>query len=264
MMQVPELLKNGCKLIDLSADFRFRNPATYSKWYSEHACPELTVAAAYGLPEWYREDIRVAQLVGNPGCYATAIQLALAPLLRHYLVQAETIIADGKSGISGAGRSKYAAEYHFPEANESVSAYKIAGTHRHTPEIEESMSHIACSNIQISFTPHLIPMTRGILATCYANLKTDTSDADILEVYNQHYKSEPFVHVVEGLPSTKQTLGSNNCLVGFAVDQRMNRITVISCLDNLFKGMSGAAIQNMNLMCGLDETCGLTMGGIWP
>ena len=264
MNQVAKLLQAGCKVIDLSADFRFRDVETYEAWYSPHNEPQLSKEAAYGLPEWNRETIQNARLVGNPGCFATAIQLALAPLIKHQLIRSESLIADGKSGISGAGRAKFAADYHFPEANENVSAYKIAGTHRHTPEVEESLSRIAGQPIQLSFTPHLVPMTRGILATCYADLIQGTSPGLVMAVYNEHYESEPFVHLVQNLPSTKMTIGTNNCLIGFGIDSRMNRITIVSCLDNLLKGMAGTALQNMNLMCGIDETAGLAMGGIWP
>jgi N-acetyl-gamma-glutamyl-phosphate reductase len=166
--------------------------------------------------------------------------------------------------VSGAGRSKWSQAYHFPEANENVSAYNIAGTHRHTPEIEQTLTQAAGREIALTFTPHLIPMTRGILATCYATLQEKGTRDDLLKMYSAFYADAPFVAVREDLPTTKQTLGSNMCHIGLAVDARLNRVTVVSVIDNLVKGMAGQAIQNMNLMCGFDETAGLTMGGVWP
>lgn len=278
MHLVPRLIELGCKVIDLSADFRFRNHAMYEQWYAKHASPELNDAAVYGLPELHREEIKQATIVGNPGCYTTTSILALAPLFAvrdatsHHagamkpdiIVDPASIIIDGKSGVSGAGRSKFGLAYHFAEANESVSAYKIAGTHRHTPEIEQEISLLARREIRISFTPHLIPMTRGILATCYANLAKDT-DADALRArYREFYRNEPFVYVSDGLPATKHTIGSNMCHIGLDVDKRTGRLIVISATDNLGKGMVGQAIQNMNLMIGMEETAGLKFAGSWP
>jgi N-acetyl-gamma-glutamyl-phosphate reductase len=261
----PELLAAGCKVIDLSADFRFRDASHYETWYkAAHKSPDATRAAAYGLPELHKQEIMQAKLVGNPGCYTTTSILALAPLVAGGLVDTGTIIIDGKSGISGAGRSKFGLDYHFAEANESVSAYKVAGTHRHTGEIEQELGLLAGKRVTVSFTPHLVPMTRGILATCYATL-TQVVDADELrDRLRQFYADAPFVYVTDGLPSTKHTLGTNMCHIGLAVDQRTNRVTVISATDNLGKGMVGQAIQNMNLMFGLDETAGLRMPGLWP
>lgn len=266
MVTAPHLLEAGCKLIDLSADFRFRDTATYEAWYkTPHATPEWNARAVYGLPELHGEQIREAQLVGNPGCYPTATILALAPLLAKRLIDPATIIVDAKSGVSGAGRSKFSQDYHYPEANESVSAYKIAGTHRHTPEIEQALSAESGKEVRISFTPHLIPMTRGILTTCYASLTEPAQASDLFKIYEEFYAKAPFAAVVtDSLPATKHTLGSNLCLIGLAVDSRTNRVTVISAMDNLVKGMAGQAIQNMNLMCGFEETAGLEMGGLWP
>jgi N-acetyl-gamma-glutamyl-phosphate reductase len=266
METAPHLLEAGCKIVDLSADFRFRDTAVYETWYkTPHAAPQWNARAVYGLPELYAEQIRGASLVGNPGCYATASILGLAPLLAHRLIDPATLIVDAKSGVSGAGRAKFSLDYHFPEVNENVSAYKIAGTHRHTPEIEVALSQVSGRDIQISFTPHLIPMTRGILATCYAQLTEPAQAEDLYKLYRDFYAGAPFVVVLEEpLPATKHTLGSNQCHIGLAVDTRTNRVIVLSALDNLVKGAAGQAIQNMNLMCGFAETAGLEAGGLWP
>jgi N-acetyl-gamma-glutamyl-phosphate reductase len=265
MGSAPALLEAGCKVIDLSADFRFRNPAEHYVWYKmEHKAPQLCETAVYGLPELHKEKIRRAQLVGNPGCYTTTSILALAPLVAERKILPETIVIDGKSGVSGAGRSKFGLDYHFAEANESVSAYKVAGTHRHTGEIEQELSLLAGQPVIVSFTPHLVPMTRGILATCYASLSASVTVEELRQLYREFYRDAPFVHITDGLPATKHTVGSNMCHIGLAFDERTNRLTVVSALDNLVKGMVGQAIQNMNLMFGFDETDGLKMPGMWP
>ena len=267
METAPHLLEAGCKVVDLSADFRFADVSIYKQWYSkDHASPELAARAAYGLSELNGDAVKKATLVGNPGCYPTATILGLAPLSARKLIDPSTIIVDAKSGVSGAGRSKFALDYHFPEVNESVSAYKIAGTHRHTPEIEQTLGRLAGADFPVTFTPHLIPMTRGILATCYATLTQSTGSADLVSIYREFYADKPFVHVLDGsLPATKHTVGSNRCHIGLAVDSRMDRVTIVSAIDNLVKGMAGQAIQNMNLMCGFEETAGLDdIGGFWP
>jgi N-acetyl-gamma-glutamyl-phosphate reductase len=265
MHMAEALLTNGVRVIDLSADFRLKDPALYPQWYGfSHTAESLLQRAVYGLPELFREEIRGAHLVANPGCYVTAATLALAPLVANRRIQLDSIVVDGKSGLSGAGRSRFGLDYHFAEANESVSAYKIAGTHRHTPEIEQSLSGLAGSSVRLSFTPHLVPMTRGILATCTARLAQPASDDLLRDEFRQFYADAPFTAVLDGLPSSKQASGSNLCLLGLAVDNRTDRVTVISAIDNLGKGMVGQAIQNMNLMLGLDETAGLTMPGMWP
>lgn len=265
MHTVPHLLEAGCKVVDLSADFRLRDVGLYQTWYKlPHAAAAWNAKAVYGLPERNGEAIRQAQLVGNPGCFPTASLLALLPLFTKGLVDTNSILIDAKSGVSGAGRSKWSLEYHFPETNENVGAYKIAGTHRHTPEIEQALTEVAGKEVALTFTPHLIPMTRGILATCYATLKEKGTTEELLKMYSEFYADAPFVAIRSDLPTTKQTLGSNMCHIGLAVDARLNRITVVSVIDNLVKGMAGQAIQNMNLMCGFDEKDGLTMGGIWP
>ncbi len=266
MQMAPGLLSSGKRIIDLSADFRFKDAGVFPEWYGfSHSSPGLCAEAAYGLPELYSDSIREASLVGNPGCYPTASILALAPLLSTGAIDPLSIIIDAKSGVSGAGRSKYAQDYHFPEANESVSAYKVGGKHRHVPEIEQALSKLADTAVTISFTPHLIPMSRGILATCYANLKAPVSKADLRKSFVEFYSKAPFVNIyTEGTPATKHTMGSNNCHIGLEVDERTGRVVVISAIDNLVKGMAGQAIQNMNLVCGFDETTGLDFGGIWP
>lgn len=265
MKVAPELLAMGCKVIDLSADFRFRDPADHAVWYGmAHASPNLTRSAVYGLPELHRDEIRGATLVGNPGCYSTTSILALAPLVAGRLIDNGSIIIDGKSGVSGAGRSQFGLDFHFSEVNESTSAYKAGGTHRHTGEIEQELSLLANMPLRVSFTPHLVPMTRGILATCYANLTTMQSADDLRSLYRDFYADAPFVYVTDGLPATKHTTGSNMCHIGLVTDGRTNRVTVVSSTDNLGKGMVGQAIQNMNLMCGFEETAGLTTPGMWP
>lgn len=264
----PHLLEAGCKVIDLSADFRLRDTALYEKVYkTSHTATEWNQKAVYGLPELFREQIKTSPIIGNPGCYTTASILALAPLLKKGLVDPKSIIVDAKSGVSGAGRAKFALDYHFPEINESVSAYKIAGTHRHTPEIEATLSeYCGLSNFYLTFTPHLIPMTRGILATSYATLLGEESASSLYDLYREFYKGEPFVVITEeNLPATKHTLGSNRCHIGLDVDKRNGRVTVISAIDNLIKGAAGQAVQNMNLICGFDETAGLLYaGGMTP
>lgn len=281
MQTVPHLAEAGCKIVDLSADFRFRDAATYAKWYGvPHTSPHWNALAVYGLPELYKAAIRKAQLVGNPGCHATAGILALAPLAAQGLLRPDSIIIDSKTGVSGAGRAKFGPDTHFAEINESVSAYKIGGTHRHSPEIEMALQSLMngqdeqngsgrsadlAGELAVTFTPHLVPTTRGILATCYATLTEAKDVRQLTDLYTEFYADAPFVAVIEdGLPSTKHTQGTNYCLLGLALDTRLNRVTIVSCIDNLVKGAAGQAIQNMNLMCGFAETAGLDLGGMWP
>lgn len=261
------LLEAGKKVIDLSADFRLKDIQAYQHWYRlEHTAPALLEKAAYGLPELYKKEIKGAQLVANPGCYPTSAILALAPLLPPRLIDPATIVINSLSGVSGAGRSKQTLQYHFPELNESVSAYGVAGTHRHTPEIEQALSEIAGEKITVSFTPHLIPITRGILTTAIANLAGDIKPEELHARFAEFYQDAPFVIVMDlgQFPVTKQAFGTNYVYIGLAVDSRTNRLTVISAEDNLVKGAAGQAIQNMNLMCGFPETTGLDMGAVWP
>lgn len=266
MVQAPHLLEAGKKVVDLSADFRLHDAAAYPEWYKlEHKAPGLLADAVYGLPEHYRERIAGARLVANPGCYVTASILALAPLLRAGVLDRGSIVVDAKSGVSGAGRSRIAVDYLFTEINENVKAYGV-GTHRHTPEIEQELSLAAGTPLKLSFTPHLIPMNRGILATCYAAPVGPTSAHELHRTLETAYLNEPFVHVLPlgEQPSTKATLGSNHCHIGVVFDARTNRAVITSALDNLVKGAAGQAIQNMNLMLGLPETHALENPGLWP
>ncbi len=262
-----EFLARGKQVIDLSADLRLRDPNTYRAWYNlEPAAPDVQSQAVYGLPELNRSAIADARLIANPGCYPTSAILALAPAVRQQLIDPSTIVINSLSGVSGAGRSKHSLAYHFPEINESAAAYGLAGAHRHTPEIEQALSGIAGEPIQVSFTPHLIPITRGIFTTSVAKLRDETTAEDIQAIYNAAYESEPFVHMLPSghLPATKHTQGTNNVLISLAVDSRTNRLTVVSAEDNLVKGAAGQAIQNMNIMNGFPETAGLEMAGMWP
>ncbi len=258
MNAVPDLLNAGAKVVDLSADFRFRDEKVYSEWYQPHTAPELLNKAVYGLPELYRDQIKDARLVGNPGCYPTSVVLAMAPLVKEGVVDPDSIIADSKSGVSGAGRGLSLAT-HFCEVNEGFKAYKV-GQHRHTPEMEQELSALAGKPIRISFTPHLVPMTRGILSTVYANLADNVTSEAVSEIFNSFYGNAPFVRVLgEGVfPNTLYVRGTNYCDIGWKIDRRVNRIVVVSAIDNLTRGASGQAICNMNLMFGLDETTGLT------
>ncbi len=269
MHSAPRLIEKGLKVVDLSADFRFRDPALYERIYrTPHASPELNAEAVYGLPELFAEQIQTAKIVGNPGCYPTASLLALAPLLKKNLIETEGIVIDAKSGVSGAGRAKFGLGTHFSEINESVSAYNIAGAHRHTPEMEAAIAAFTHTpEVPLTFTPHLIPITRGMLSTVYAKLTSPLSTPELLAFYSEFYVVSPFVVVLEegSLPATKHTLGSNRCHLGLSVDTRTGRVTVVSALDNLIKGAAGQAVQNLNLMYGFPETAGLVhIGGGFP
>ncbi len=262
----PRFIKLGKKVIDFSADFRFDDLKVYEEWYAPHTeeSKKLNSQAVYGLPELYKEKIKKANLIANPGCYPTSIILGVAPLLVNKVVSTENIIADSLSGASGAGRALSGA-LHYPECNENVKAYSIA-THRHTPEIEQELSKLAKEEIKISFTPHLLPMNRGILSTIYLNLATKTKEVEILELYRQFYRNEPFLRILEkgSFPETKNVYGSNYCDIGIKIDERTNRVIVISAIDNLVKGASGQAVQNMNIIYGFEETLGLESPGIIP
>lgn len=264
MAMVPQLLTAGCKVVDLSADYRLHDAAVYAEWYEPHRTPELLAEAVYGLPELYREQVRPARLVANPGCYPTSAALALAPLLRNRLIDPATIIIDSKSGTSGAGRAAKV-DTLYCEVNEGFKAYGLP-RHRHTPEIEQTLSEVAGEAVTISFTPHLVPVNRGILSTCYASMSTDLSLTELLAVYRAHYAGEFFVRVLpEGqLPNVSQVRGSNFCDVGLAVDPRTRRVVVVAAIDNLVKGAAGQALQNMNLMLGIDEREGLRGAAIFP
>lgn len=257
----------GTKVVDLSADFRLKSADTYREWYGEeHTQIKLLAEAVYGLPELFRAQVAGAQLVSNPGCYPTATILGLAPLLKSKLVNIDSIVVDAKSGISGAGRG-LGLPYHYPEANEGLMAYKVA-SHRHTPEIEQALGIIAGAEVRITFTPHLVPMNRGILSTIYAQAQAGSGlDAERLtELYQDFYKDEPFVKVLPAgqFPNVAHVRGSNYCHIGVGYDRRTGRVVVVSVIDNLVKGASGQAIQNMNIMMGLEETTGLTGAAVFP
>jgi N-acetyl-gamma-glutamyl-phosphate reductase len=257
MAVIPTLLEAGAKVVDLSADFRFRDQAVYEQWYQEHSAPQLLAEAVYGLPELYREAIKSARLVGNPGCYPTSVILGLAPLLSGDLIEPQSIIADCKSGVSGAGRGVSLTTL-YCEVNDGFRAYKVAG-HRHTPEMEQELGLLAGEPLTITFTPHLVPMSRGILATLYATPKRILEDDELQAVYERFYQPEPFVRVCPPgtLPNTVAVRGSNYCDLAVRMDRRARRLIVVSAIDNLTRGASGQAICNMNLMLGLPETQGI-------
>ncbi|HKI69607.1 MAG TPA: N-acetyl-gamma-glutamyl-phosphate reductase [Verrucomicrobiae bacterium] len=265
MQHVPELLKSDCKIIDLSADYRLHDAQVYGDWYkTPHLNPELLSQAVYGLPELHRDKIKQAQLVANPGCYPTSAVLALAPLMKENWVDAQSIIIDSKSGVSGAGR-KLKQTTQFCEANESVSAYGL-GEHRHTPEIEQELSGLAGSELTVSFSPHLMPMTRGMLTTAYINLKKTITRDELHDHFVEFYKNERFIRVLAAgqYANTAHVAGSNFCDIGVQVDTRNQRAVVTSALDNLMKGASSQAIQNMNLMLGIGEATGLDAPPLFP
>ncbi|MDD4188495.1 MAG: N-acetyl-gamma-glutamyl-phosphate reductase [Eubacteriales bacterium] len=259
---IPELLKMGKRVIDHSGDFRYKDVKVYERWYGiSHGMPELLEKSVYGLPELYRDKIRAAGLVANPGCYPTSAILAAAPILSAKLAETENIIIDSASGITGAGKKADLA-YNYAECAESYKAYSI-GTHRHTSEIEQELGFIAGKEVLVSFTPHLLPIKRGILSTIYMNLSKKISTGELLEVYNEYYRNEFFVRILdEGkMPEIKYTTGSNFIDIGVTVDQRLNRAVIVSSLDNLGKGAAGQAVQDLNIMCGLDEKTGLSHPG---
>lgn len=260
---IPKLYDGGIKIIDLSGDFRYDDAKVYEQWYGEaHSSPELLEKSVYGLCELHREKIKKSRLIGNPGCYTTCSILGLAPLVKNKLIDLKNIIIDAKSGVTGAGRKSDLA-YSFCECTENMKAYKIA-THRHTSEIEQELSNLAGEQIMLSFTPHLVPLKRGIFSTMYANLKEKKSAKELIEVYKEFYKGEYFVRVYEsGIPQTNRVAGSNFADMGLVVDERLNRVVVCSAIDNIGKGAAGQAVQNMNLLFGLDETTGLKNAGFY-
>ena len=255
----PLLRRRGVKVIDLSADYRLKDAQVYHDWYSHrHTDPEGLAEAVYGLPELYREQIAPASLVANPGCYTSTSILALAPLIAHDLIERSGIIIDAKSGVSGGGRTPKLA-FHFPECNESFSAYGV-GRHRHTPEIEQVLTDVGARSrpgepVDVIFTPHLVPMDRGILATIYTTPRKPASEHELMDMYREFYRSSPFVRVVGHLPATKDSAYSNFCDITVRVVK--GKILLIACLDNLIKGASGVAVQNFNLMTGHPETTAL-------
>ena len=255
---VNEEILSKAKVIDLSADFRIKDVKKYEKWYGiEHKSPQFIEEAVYGLCEINREEIRKARLIANPGCYPTCSTLSIYPLLKEGIIDGNTVIIDAKSGTSGAGRSAKVANL-YCEVNENIKAYGVA-THRHTPEIEEQLGYAAGYPIHINFTPHLVPMNRGILVTAYASLKKEVTYEEVKAIYDAYYGKEQFVRVLDKdvCPETKWVEGSNYVDIGFKIDPRTNRIIMMGAIDNLVKGAAGQAVQNMNLMFGFDEAEGL-------
>lgn len=262
----PQLIERGCKVLDLSADYRFSDLDTYTAWYkagrNDH---NVAATAVYGLPELYREEIKNSTLIGCPGCYPTASLLALAPLLKQGLILPETVIIDAKSGTSGGGRQSKI-NLLLAEADNSITAYGVA-QHRHTPEIEQICSNLAGNDLKVQFTPHLMPMVRGILATVYATLRDPgLVREDLITIYSAFYRSSAFVNILPNgiYPQTKWACGSNLCYIGIEVDPRTDRVIVMSAIDNLIKGQAGQALQCLNIMMGWDESCGLPQLSFYP
>jgi len=263
MKLVPELLAAGTRVIDLAADFRLRDKDEWLQWYGmEHACPDLLKEAVYGLPEINRDQIKSAKLVANPGCYPTAVQLGFMPLLEANLVEPNQLIADAKSGVSGAGRGANVGTL-LAEASESMKAYNVAG-HRHWPEIRQGLNGMSQEQVGLTFVPHLTPMIRGIHATLYAKL--NDKGTDLQQLFEQRYQSEPFVDVMPAgsHPETRSVKGANHCRIAVHVPPSGDTVVVLSVIDNLVKGAAGQAVQNMNIMLGINETAGLEVIGLVP
>ncbi|HET8731606.1 MAG TPA: N-acetyl-gamma-glutamyl-phosphate reductase [Moraxellaceae bacterium] len=263
MKQAPELLERGVRIIDLGADFRLADPVVFEKWYGmPHSSLDVLAESVYGLPEVNRDAIRKARVIANPGCYPTAVQLGFLPLLKAGLVETDSLVADAKSGVSGAGRK---AEVHtlFSEAAESFRAYGVGG-HRHLPEISQGLARMTSRSVGLTFVPHLLPMIRGIHATLYARLKV--SSADLQRLYEETYAGEPFVDVMPAgsLPETRSVKGANTCRIAVYRPQGGDTVVILSVIDNLVKGAAGQAVQNMNIMFGLPETAGLTQIALLP
>ncbi len=254
MESIPPLLERGIRVVDLSADYRLRDARVYEEWYKEtHRDAGNLAKAVYGLPEVYGSAIDTAKLIANPGCYPQTAILGLAPLVANGLIELTGIIIDSKSGVSGAGRTPKLA-FHYPECNENFAAYAV-GTHRHTPEIEQALSDVAGKPVSVIFTPHLVPMDRGIFSTIYATPTQAVTEAELLALYRSYYAGKPFIRVRSGLPATKDTTGTN--FLDLAVKAVRGKIVVLAAEDNLIRGASGVAVQNFNRMFGFDETTGL-------
>lgn len=265
MSMADELTSAGVKIIDLAADFRIEDLAVWSKYYGmEHTEAKLFDKVAYGLPEYYREQIQNAQIIANPGCYPTSTMLGLLPLLTNHLIDASRIIVDGKSGVSGAGRGANVAML-GAEMSESFKAYGVAG-HRHQPEMREKLAQLGKQPVGLTFVPHLIPMVRGMENTIYATMTTDMPQAELQALFEETYQNEPFVDVMPAgsLPETRMVKGSNMCRIAVYRPAGSDQVVVTSVIDNLVKGAAGQAIQNMNIMCGLEETMGLTQVALLP
>ena len=261
---VPVFYRKGKRIVDLSADFRLKDTNIYEKWYQKHTATDLLPESVYGLPELHREEIRTAKIVGNPGCYPTGALIGLIPLVKNGLIAHEGIVVDSKSGVSGAGRD-VVLESLFCEVNEGVKAYKIFA-HRHTPEIDQELSQVARKEMRVTFVPHLIPMDRGILSTLYVRLKKKMKTDELLNAFYDSYRGEPFVRIYPKgkLPNTKDVRGSNFCDIGVAVSEPDDRAVIVTAIDNLVKGASGEAVQNMNIMLGYPETTGLELLPLVP
>lgn len=264
METVPSFVQRGKRVVDLSADFRLQDPAVYERWYQKHTAPELLKESVYGLPELHRKKIREARIVGNPGCYPTGALIGLIPLVEKGMISLESIIIDSKSGVSGAGRD-VVLESLFCEVNEGVRAYKIF-EHRHTPEIEQELSQLVQKKVNVTFVPHLIPIDRGILTTLYVILAKKMKTEEVLNIFERYYEKEPFVRICQKgkIPNTKNVRGSNYCDIGVKVNEGDGRGVVVTAIDNLVKGASGEAVQNMNIMLGYPETMGLDVVPLWP
>ena len=264
METVPLFYRQGKRVVDLSADFRLKDPAVYERWYQKHTCVDLLPESVYGLPEFHREEIRRANIVGNPGCYPTGALIGLIPLVKNGMISTENIMIDSKSGVSGAGRDVVLGSL-FCEVNEGVKAYKIFD-HRHLPEIEQELSQLAHKKVAATFVPHLIPMDRGILTTLYTRLTQKLGAEEVLSAFRESYRGEPFVRIYPKgkLPNTKDVRGSNFCDIGVSVAETGGRMVVITAIDNLVKGASGQAVQNMNIMLGFPETLGLDVFPVFP
>ena len=263
---VPQLLQAGLKVVDLSGDFRLKDASLYEQWYKHKPAEASYIEkAVYGLPEVFGDDVQEgADFISNPGCYPTATVLGLVPLLAEQMIDPKSIIVDAKSGVSGAGRG-LSLSAHFSEVNENFFAYKV-NRHQHTPEIEMVLSRVAGNPVTVTFTTHLVPMTRGILCTMYATLAEKVTDEAIHALFSRYYEGRPFVRVrpLGKFPATKEVWGSNYCDIGFATDERTGRITIVTAIDNLVKGAAGQAIQNFNMMMGWDEALGLRMSPVYP
>jgi N-acetyl-gamma-glutamyl-phosphate reductase len=264
METVPLFYQKGKRVVDLSADFRFKDPAVYEQWYQKHTSADLLSESVYGLPELHREKIRNAKIVGNPGCYPTGALIGLIPLIKKGVISYENIVIDSKSGVSGAGRD-VVLESLFCEVNEGVKAYKIF-EHRHLPEIEQELSEMVQKKVVVTFVPHLVPMDRGILTTIYVKLNKKIETEEVLSTFQEFYREEPFVRIYPKgkIPNTKDVRGSNYCDIGVAVNESDDRTVVVTAIDNLVKGASGEAVQNMNIMLGYPETMGLDLFPLSP
>jgi N-acetyl-gamma-glutamyl-phosphate reductase len=264
MGMIPAFLARDCKVVDLSADFRFKDPAVYEQWYQPHSAKDLLAEAIYGLPELHGYAVSRTRLVGNPGCYPTGVILGMAPLVQNHLIEPDSIIADCKSGVSGAGRGVSLGTL-FCEVNEGFRAYKVA-EHRHNPEMEQELSLLAGEPVSVTFTPHLVPMSRGILGTLYAKLVKPLTEVEILNFFQNFYEGQPFIRLLPkgSLPNTINVRGSNYCDIGVKVDAARGRVIVVTAIDNLHRGAAGQAVHNFNLMMGFPETTGLDLVPLIP